>query len=435
MVYRVNDLEATSKKIADFCGAAGIVQLQPGMADPLGMWCKDAGINAGLNRAGDLCFALLDPNAAGGSTADAILILVPVSDYQAFLSNFAGATTDGDVTTVHFKNATRATYVAHWGDYAAASPYHDLVAKQPTTMLAVGALAQKELDTKDFVALVNVKGLRMMAIPQIEKLRIQASQQIDQQAASGQKLGTLDMTKFAPVAKVLVNQVMNLGEEFLNDMDDATASANISTDGIGDTMIMDFRPDSKLGQVIGQSKMTDASLLDGLPDGKYLMYGGSISSPQQMTQLLTDFVDPIEQSISTLGPDFASINTAIDGIKTLVQAQTGSRFGLMAPSGTLGQDPLLQAVAINTGDAKAMLNATHTMTDAYQMRDEDAGTGSGGGVDDRHRGGKDRGRRQLRRIPDRAEHERPNAPADAGDAVHDVPLRPKWSDQIRRRGE
>jgi hypothetical protein len=381
IVYKVSDLEATSKKIGDLCGAMGLTAMNPDLADPLGTWCKQKGINAGLNRSGDLAVALLDPTAVGGDMSNSPMIIVPVSDYAAFLGNFPGASTQGDISTVHFNGPdSRPVYMVHWGDYAVASPFQATVAQQPTTSLEIGALAQKELDTKDFVVFANVKALRMMATPQIEKFRLTAAQQIDQQAASGQKLGTMDMSKIAPVAKVAVNQILNLAEEFLNDMDDATVSANIGTDGIGETMIMDFLPDSKLGKLVAQSKMTDESLLSGLPDGKYLVYGGSVSNPEQSTQLLSDFVDPIEQAISGLGPDFSSFSDAIDAFKSLMQSQTGERFGLIAPMGTLGQDPLLQAIAINPGDSKTMLNATHKMTDAYQAAmkqlglDQQAGT-------------------------------------------------------------
>ncbi|MGA3065467.1 MAG: hypothetical protein ABSF29_01335 [Tepidisphaeraceae bacterium] len=367
MVYRVGNLESLSKKVADFCGTLGLTQMNPDLADPLGMICKQKGISAGLNRSGDLAMVLMDPAAVGGNMNNSVMVLIPVSDYQAFLGNFPGATTEGDISTVPLdKNNPVPVFMAHWGGYAVASPFHDLVVKPPTDVLTVGPLAQKELDSKDVVMIANVKELRGMALPQIEKMRTQATQQIDDQAAKGGKIGALDMSKMAPVAKVFVNQVINLVEEFTNDMDDATISANLSPDGIGQTTIMEFRPDTKLGKLVAQSKMTDATLTSGLPDGKYLFFGGSVADPQQASQFLSDFIDPIEQSITTLGPDFSSFNDAIDAMKAMVQAQTAQRVGLFVPTGTLGQDPLLQVFVESTGDSKTMLTSTHKANDAWQ---------------------------------------------------------------------
>ena len=183
VVFRISNMDAVSKKIADFCGTAGLTQMNPDLADPLGMWCKQMGIGPGLNRSGDMVMALMDPAAVGGNYNDALLVLIPVSDYQAFIGNFPGSTTDGEITTFHFKNAPKPAYVAHWGDYAVASPYHDLVVKPPAAALVVGPLAQKEFDSKDMVVFANVVALHGMALPQIDCASTSPSRSISRRQA------------------------------------------------------------------------------------------------------------------------------------------------------------------------------------------------------------------------------------------------------------
>src|SRR5580658_3349739 len=106
VVLKVSDLEATSKKVADFAAAMGISQMDPDMADPLGAFLKAVGAPDGINRSGELAFAFIDPAAFNSPEDQSMLLLIPVSDYQKFIGNFADAKPDGDLTQAHFKNQT-----------------------------------------------------------------------------------------------------------------------------------------------------------------------------------------------------------------------------------------------------------------------------------------------------------------------------------------
>ena len=110
-----------------------------------------------------------------------MLLLIPVSDYQKFIGNFADAKPDGDRHSGSFQEPDRRlTYFAHWGDYAAASPTRDIVAKPPTDIIQVDGLAAKELDGKDIVLLGNLKALRPKMLQGIDSARQQAPGEIDQ---------------------------------------------------------------------------------------------------------------------------------------------------------------------------------------------------------------------------------------------------------------
>jgi hypothetical protein len=203
-VLKVSNLQATSKKVADLVTSLGLAQMSPQMNDPLGWLLTSRGVTEGINRSGDLAIAYIDPAAFNAPDDKSMLLLIPVADYQKFTGNFADAKPDGDLTQVHFKDDVDVTYLAHWGDYVAASPVRDIVAKPPTDIIQVDGLAAKELDGKDIVILGNLKALRPKMLQGIDKARQAAPPEIDQLITQFVKMQNIDAAKFAPLAKVIV---------------------------------------------------------------------------------------------------------------------------------------------------------------------------------------------------------------------------------------
>jgi hypothetical protein len=363
-VLKVSNLQATSKKVADLCASLGLAQMSPEMTDPLGSLLKHIGAPDGVNGAGDLAIAYIDPGAFNAPQGQTMLILIPVSDYQKFVGNFADAKPDGDLTQIHFKGDTDVSYLAHWGDYAAASPVRDIVAKPPTDIIQVNGLAAKELDAKDVVILGNLKALRPKMLQGIDKVRQAASPEIDQLINQFVKMQNIDATKFAPLAKVIVAQCLNVAQSFAEGADAASFSVNLSTDGVATTLMCQFDPGSSFGKNVANLKNTDDSLLSGLANGKYLIFGGA--SAQQMTPALSDFLAPIQAAITDLGPQYSSLNDWITAFQKLAAASGGSTFGLLTPSAQPGAAPLIQMVVIRHGDAKTMLDAFRELEDAQQ---------------------------------------------------------------------
>jgi hypothetical protein len=375
-VLKISKLSATSKKLGDFAGSLGITQAQPDFADPLASVEKNTGITQGINADGEFAFVFIDPDAAGGDSSKSMLMLIPVSDYKTFLANWPDATADGGISDIHLKGDTDTSYVANWGDYAAISPVKDIVAKKGDSIV-VTDMAQKELDTKDFVLLANMKVIRAKVLPQIDDARKQMMDAIDQGVQNAPKVGTLDLTKLVPIIKVAANQLMNLGKDILTDADSATYSAIISPDGIATTTVAEFQPDSYLGKTIGSFKNTDASLLAGLPDAKYLFFGGSVSDPTIAGSIYDDMVGPIEAAAKDQGDDAKPIVDVLDTLKTMVTAQTAGSFGMLAPSGQLGQDALLQFIQVRDGDSKVLDDGQHKLFDIQQQFMKQTGLDAG----------------------------------------------------------
>jgi hypothetical protein len=365
VLLKVSDLAATSKKVSDLATSLGLAQMVPQLADPLGSLMKQIGVTEGVNRDGDMAFVYVDPATLNTPSDKSVLLLLPVSDYQKFTGNFADAKPDGDLTQVHFNGETDITYLAHWGDYVAASPTRDIVAKAPTDVVQVDGLAAKELDGKDFVIFGNLKALRPKMLQGIATLRQMAPEEIDKAVAPGAtKFQGIDAQKFAPLAKIAATQLLNIAQDFAEGADAASFSLNLSPDGIATTLMCQFAQGSSLANRVMAVKNTDESLLGGLAEGKYLIYGGS--SPGDLSKPLADFLAPVQKAISDLGPEYTSLNDWLNALQKLAAASKGASAGMLVPTAQPGQGSLVQIVAIRRGDAKALMDATHEMANAQQ---------------------------------------------------------------------
>ena len=88
MVLKVKNLGATSAKLGKFLQDLGVAGLQPGLDDPLKFLQDKANIQQGLNKDGDLAFVYRDSATSGAPDDKSVMMLIPVSDYKAFVGNF-----------------------------------------------------------------------------------------------------------------------------------------------------------------------------------------------------------------------------------------------------------------------------------------------------------------------------------------------------------
>jgi hypothetical protein len=363
-LLKISNLDTTSKKVADFCTQMGITQMDPDMSDPLGAALKSIGITDGINRSGEFALVYLDFSTYQTTSDKSLLMLIPVADYQKFLGNFSDAKPDGDLTQVHFKNDPEETYVAHWGDYAACSPVRAIVATAPTEAIQPTGLAAKELDGKDIVIMANLKAVRAKGLQKIEDVRQDLTADIDHLVQEGIKTQNIDTTKYAPLAKVVATQALDLAQKILQGLDAASLSFNLSPDGIATTLMCQFDPGSDGDQWLAKIKNTDDSMLEGLGNGKYLLYGGS--APQQISNALANFLTPIEKSITDLGPQYSPLNDWLNALQKVAGASQGQSYGMLMPTAQPGAGALIEVVNVRRGDAKTMLDGTREMADAQQ---------------------------------------------------------------------
>src|SRR4051794_274002 len=293
-VLKVKNLGQTNKKVAKFAKELGLDQQEPALADPLGALKQELKLSKGLNEAGDAAVFMVDPNAAGGDPGKAVVILIPVSDYKAFVGNFPNPAVEGEVTHVKAADGGPDVYLANWGSYAAVAQAKELLGKKPTGLKLQGAAA-READAKDAVVIANIPVLKAMALPELKNNREKILQDVDKAIANN----GAGAQKFGPLAKVVVGQVLTLAEDFLNDARSASVGLNLTDAGVVATVVTDFIPESRLGKIVAQGKSTEGPLVTGLPaNRKYFVLAGGVQDPQAAGRVMSEILDPIKKELA-----------------------------------------------------------------------------------------------------------------------------------------
>ncbi|HEV2295377.1 MAG TPA: hypothetical protein VGR35_16110 [Tepidisphaeraceae bacterium] len=374
VVVKIRNLQDVSTKASGLMEAMGVANLNPAMADPLAGLQQQTGIANGLDKNGDIAIyvpaSVLDDPDAEQKPA---VILWPITDYKAFIGNFPDAQTEGGVTTFKMGQNPNESYAANWGKYAAVSQMRDLVANKPANLgLKPAGLAAKELDTKDITAYFNVAPAREKLLPKLKESRPQVIAEMQAQMGEDEA-----KKKYLPLATAVVNRALDLAEQLLKETNAATYGVNLTNEGINTTALAEFDPKSQFGQRAAQIKGVNDPLLTGLPESQYLVFGGSKFDSKVLSAVVEDLVGPIEDELAKLGDEGKAVAAYIDALKKMMAAGDSSRFGMVAPTGQLGQESLFQMINIATGDAKAMLEAQKQM---FAVADEFTALTGGGQV-------------------------------------------------------
>ncbi|MDB5323216.1 MAG: hypothetical protein JWN40_4847, partial [Phycisphaerales bacterium] len=359
IIFKINKLGAVSDKAGALAKQFGLVEMNPAAADPLGWLLSEGGMTNGLDKAGDA--AVVFASADFGAQPPPLLILLPVSDYKAFIGNFADAKKEGELDAFHMKGEQdEMTYAANWGKYAAISPQKELLAKKPEGFKASGATA-KELESKDAVIVVNLKVLGPKLDEQVKGHKDQILGDLEKNLGNEPKFG-----KYIPLLKVVVGQALNVADQVLSVAQYSSFSVNLGKDGVGTSFMLDFKDGTNWGKAIAGVKNTDSPLMTGLPDGKYIFFGGGINGWQSEQQLMEEWLKPIEAELAKM-EDMKPALTILDSMRQMFKAQKSQAGGMLAPSGALGATSLFQMVVATTGDAKVMQEAQQKVQEAQQQ--------------------------------------------------------------------
>jgi hypothetical protein len=358
VVLKVNNIKQVSDKVAQFGQDLALNQFVPWMADPLGALQTETKMQQGLDTAGEMAFVFIDPGP-NGDPGESMLILVPVTDYKAFLGNWPAAQTEGGITQVQMGSDPSPGFVAEWGKYAAIAPKRELVAKTPTDGITLPPATAKEMANKDAMVYANFTVIRARALPALAEFRQAMLPQIDRGIRSSP-----EGAKMAPVVMTIFGQMLNLAERFLNDTQAATVGTMLLPEGTTFTAMAEYQTDSYLGKLASSMKNSDAPLLVGLPEAKYLFYGGAVNDPQVANQIITDVGDQILKDLLAIGPEMAPAQDYFDALKAAVMATKGQSFGVVAPSGAIGVEPLIQFLSVSTGDVPTMKASTTKMVNS-----------------------------------------------------------------------
>ena len=171
--------------------------------------------------------------------------------------------------------------------------------------------------------------------------------------------------KFVPVLRVVLNQALDGAEQFLTDAEGATWGLTINDTGVNSTVMSEFGAKTPFGSRIATIKNSDQHMLAGLAQGQYLFFGGAALDPKATGQILDDVLNPAIAELEKI-EDAAAIVKYLNAMKAYQTAQTGQSFGWVAPTGAIGQESLMQIVAVATGDAKKMAQAQREMFESQQ---------------------------------------------------------------------
>ena len=371
VVIKVNNLAATSAKVAKLAQQLGLDMFVPQLSDPLGQLKTQLKIAGGLNDAGELAFVFLDPK--GGPPDKSMLILIPTSDYKTLVGGIEGATTEGNLTVKAAPDGSN-TYIADWNGYAAASPNKDLVAAAPTAFIQLPARAAKELAGNDLSLFANMAKIREPLAAEMAKGREKSkAEMLDQMKAKGEV-----PEKFFPVATAAFDQVFNVFDAFLRDADAATIGVSLTDTGIKENVVADFTPDSYLGKLTAKLKGSDAPMLQGLPTGKYLVYGGISNSPDVLNQLIDDVAGPIVKALPQDEEDLKIVPQYITDLKGMIGNIHSQTFGMVTPTGPVGQEGLFQLIGTAQGDGGKIMEAAKSFNDKYAKLTNDLVGGAQG---------------------------------------------------------
>jgi hypothetical protein len=339
-IRNLNNVNAKAIKLAhDF----GLDEMAPEFKDPLGSVFEKSHLTQGVNKDGDLAIAFFAPaDGAVENGPPAMIALVPVSDYDAFVDNFkdpsAPKAPDG-----------QALSMAHWGDYAAVTAVKGLLANKPDGFKVAG-LAAKEADTKDFTFLANLDQIRNVGLPKLKEERDKMLDQMAKGAATD-----ANAKKLLPIVRAVVNIYMNAIQEYLEQGTSGVFSVDLSEAGITASTFAEFKPDSPLGQnFAGLKGDTTTALFTGLPDRKYFAVGGYAADPKVSGQMLAHLIDPAIAELGAADDQFKQVGDIASSMKEALGATKANAAGYVVPTGAPGADGVLQAVAVNVGDAKTI---------------------------------------------------------------------------------
>jgi len=341
VVIKINNLQALSGKIAAMAKQMKLDELVPPLADPLGALKQQLNIREGLNARGDLIIGIYEP--AGTGEPDRV-ILVPVTDFKAFMGNMKDVKEEGGISSFTWPGESEPTFAVARGGFAAVSTRKELLTKGAGGVEPTG-FAAKHLASADAAAYVDIKRIAAKALPELKKHRPEIMKQLE----AG--MPGVD-PKFRPVMKVLVSQALNVAEGALETTQSAVMAVNIGKNGINTVLAAEFAPEGYMGRMLASFKQTDAPLLTGLPSSrKLLLYGGMVIDSTNMLRLLEDFMGPIAKELEAAGPDGKAILDLIDSIKQALKVTDSMAFAYVAPTGQIGQQSALQAVSLMRGDA------------------------------------------------------------------------------------
>ena len=374
VVFKVNHLQDTSKKLGEMLQALGVTDFVPQASDPLGALQTQSNMTSGIDKAGDAAVVMLDGDWSKigpehPENKPPLLVLIPVTDYQSFLNNLDVNKTEDGITMARPKTPDQSgdyVYAVQWGNFAAVSPMREALTQKPDG-LKPDPMALRELTDKDATLFVNLPPVKAKLLPALEKNREQIIAQVEKgmagmhpnsDAAAPSPDSTSPQAADAnkmPLLRSAINQSISVVEEAVTGEQSQTLGLTVSKAGLGGTFLTEFMPDSFWGKLMMAVKPADKPLLSGLPALKYLFFGGFTGDPKLSAQAFDHVVGPFRKEAGDEGDQGKAVVNALDNTRDALTAVTRTSSGWVAPTTPVGQGGLFQFVSISKSDDAAKL--------------------------------------------------------------------------------
>lgn len=272
VVVVIPSLAKLSQDIALFKQAAGLPINE--MDDALGSLKRETGMVNGINDQGSLLVVLQGVDEAIRTESDpTVVLLLPVSDYAAFLGNFNAQPTESVVSLTMPDG--QAGFAKQLGSHAVMSDSRQAVeAYQPAGDAAailnkIGAAGRRYAAQAHAAVYIDLESLAPALLPKLDEEMRSMTEDL---AAMGefQADGAADPMQ---AQQAMMQAYIDGAKAVLNSSVAALAALELEDQGLGLTQTLSYKPDSVLAKVFigGQSQARQE--LTRLPDQPFILAG------------------------------------------------------------------------------------------------------------------------------------------------------------------
>jgi len=350
VVVYVPSLSALSEKVAKMNRDLGLQR--PELQNVLAVTKSQMGAIAGVNDAGPMVVAISDLKGMMEDQSDTppMVMLLPVSDYAAFLGNY-GVNETGGVQEMTFPSG-EAAFVKELDGFAVLSPQKEKVeayvpAKQGETWSKlVGGVNQTDLAKSDIVLLANLERLRPMLREGLTKAR----KQMQAQMANDPQ---------AEMVKPIMALYFDAFDTIVRDGQAGMSTLALGDAGVGLTYNFQFTAGSPTAKLMGNGQNNSSAALAMLPSQNYIMsYAMDFSGLDQ--QAIIDAVLKAMPAAEEAGDMAPLINMYKQSLPTM-KNMTGASWAWYAgdPQAMMQPGNFFKSVTVyQTDDPKALIAST-----------------------------------------------------------------------------
>lgn len=344
IIILVRNLKTLSDHLAQWKQATHVPA--PPLDNLLATVKRQLHVRAGLNDRGAMMLIIPDIRTAfADPQTPAVGLLVPVSNYNAFLGNFPTTASHG-VTTLQLPGR-RPDFVKQVGRYALISQDQKMVshytpAHRARAMLkSAGAFARHELSKADVGLYVNLQAISPAVVPMIDQALAQMKARLPNLEQHMDNQGAQSAQQSAAIAKIYGQAVKAVIKQ---------ATALVSTirfkpQGVAMTDVLQAKPNTELARLFpGGSGRITKGLMRKLPNASYLFASAYDLKAIDMPRLIHLVLQGMPQH-SPLKPIIQLVQQ--ESIPTMQELQGSASMVLVPSQQAMMGGGLVRAITVN----------------------------------------------------------------------------------------